>query len=303
MLRAGRRAPAHRPRDARSVRRAVDRARPRHRRAQGRVRRRDRRCAARSTRSRAVAQQLDRDVDHLVWELRPTALDDLGLRAALANYVQDWSKRVSISAELHTSGLLDDRLAVRGGDDALSDRAGSADQRRQALRAPTHVDVILERRADHVLLIVEDDGVGFDPSATRHAGRRASVCSACRNARRWSARRSRSNRRRARARRSSCGWRCRRASDATIMPEARRPAAHPAGRRSRDRPSRPEAAHRQPARHEGRRRGERRRRRRAAARWTQAGRHRDGHLDAGHERARRHAHAEDSCSRTRRSSR
>src|SRR5262249_15242722 len=29
-----------------------------------------------------LAQQLDRDVDHLVWELRPTALDDLGLRAA-----------------------------------------------------------------------------------------------------------------------------------------------------------------------------------------------------------------------------
>ena len=58
----------------------------------------------------AVAQQLDRDVDHLVWELRPTALDDLGLRAALANYVQDWSERVGIPAELHTSGLLDDRL-------------------------------------------------------------------------------------------------------------------------------------------------------------------------------------------------
>ena len=57
-----------------------------------------------------MAQQLDRDVDHLVWELRPTALDDLGLRAALANYMQDWSKRVGIAAELHTSGLLDDRL-------------------------------------------------------------------------------------------------------------------------------------------------------------------------------------------------
>jgi signal transduction histidine kinase len=28
------------------------------------------------------------------------------------------------------------------------------------------VEVILERRADHVLLIVEDDGVGFDPSGT-----------------------------------------------------------------------------------------------------------------------------------------
>ena len=51
-----------------------------------------------------IARQIDRDVDQLVWELRPTALDDLGLRAALANYVQDWSRRVNIPAELHTSG-------------------------------------------------------------------------------------------------------------------------------------------------------------------------------------------------------
>jgi PAS domain S-box-containing protein len=116
----------------------------------------------------AVAEQLDRDVDHLVWEIRPTALDDLGLRAALANYVQDWSQRVSISAELHTSGLLDDRLAseaettlYRIAQEALTNVAKHA-------RAE-HVDVILERRADHVLLIIEDDGVGFeqgDPRAT-----------------------------------------------------------------------------------------------------------------------------------------
>src|SRR6185503_8284918 len=58
-----------------------------------------------------VAQQLDRDVDHLVWELRPTALDDLGLRAALLNYVDDWSQRVKIPAELHTAGLSTERLA------------------------------------------------------------------------------------------------------------------------------------------------------------------------------------------------
>jgi PAS domain S-box-containing protein len=115
-----------------------------------------------------VAQQIDRDVDHLVWELRPTALDDLGLRAALANYVANWSKRVGISAELHTSGLLDDRLSsevettlYRIAQEALTNVAKHA-------RAQ-HVEIILERRADHVLLIVEDDGVGFDhasPGAT-----------------------------------------------------------------------------------------------------------------------------------------
>ena len=111
-----------------------------------------------------VAQQLDRDVDHLVWELRPTALDDLGLRAALTNYVHDWSKRVGIAADLHTSGLLDERLPsdaettlYRIAQEALTNVAKHARAR--------HVDVILERRTDYVLLVVEDDGVGFDPAA------------------------------------------------------------------------------------------------------------------------------------------
>jgi PAS domain S-box-containing protein len=58
-----------------------------------------------------IARSLDQDVDRLAWELRPTALDDLGLRAALTNYTQDWSARAGIPARLHVSGLLDERLA------------------------------------------------------------------------------------------------------------------------------------------------------------------------------------------------
>jgi PAS domain S-box-containing protein len=110
-----------------------------------------------------TARQLDRDVEQLVWELRPTALDDLGLRAALANYVQTWSEREGIPAQLHTSGLLDDRLPsdtettlYRIAQEALTNAARHS-------RA-SRVDVILERRGDHVLLIVEDNGVGFDPA-------------------------------------------------------------------------------------------------------------------------------------------
>src|SRR5262245_50498970 len=57
-----------------------------------------------------IAQRLDRDVDQLVWQLRRKALDDLGLRAAMANNVQDWSARVGITATLHSSGLLVERL-------------------------------------------------------------------------------------------------------------------------------------------------------------------------------------------------
>jgi len=115
-----------------------------------------------------VAQRLDRDVDHLVWELRPTALDDLGLRAALANYIKDWSQRAHVSAELHTTGLLDDRLPsetetalYRIAQEALTNVAKHSQAK--------NVEVILERRADHVMLIVEDDGVGFDPGGTAGA--------------------------------------------------------------------------------------------------------------------------------------
>ena len=117
-----------------------------------------------------IAQRLDRDVDQLVWQLRPTALDDLGLRAALTNYIQEWSQRANIAAELHTSGLLDDRLApevetalYRIAQEALNNVAKHSRARR--------VEVILERRADCVLLILEDDGVGFNPAdsvADRH---------------------------------------------------------------------------------------------------------------------------------------
>ncbi len=108
-----------------------------------------------------VAQRLDRDVEHLVWELRPTALDDLGLRAALANYAKDWSARVGIPVKMHTSGLLDERLSsdvettlYRIAQEALTNIAKHS-------RA-THVEVILERRGHAVVLIIEDNGIGFD---------------------------------------------------------------------------------------------------------------------------------------------
>jgi len=109
----------------------------------------------------AIARSLDQDVDRLAWELRPTALDDLGLRAALTNYVHDWSNRAGIPAHLHTSGLLDERLApdlettlYRIAQEALNNAAKYSRARR--------VEVILERRHDSVLLVVEDDGIGFE---------------------------------------------------------------------------------------------------------------------------------------------
>jgi len=112
----------------------------------------------------AIARRLDDDVDELIWQLRPTALDDLGLRAALTNYMQGWSERTHIPARLHESGLLHQRLPseiettlYRIAQEALNNVAKHA--------AAQHVEVILERRGGAILLIVEDDGRGFEPGA------------------------------------------------------------------------------------------------------------------------------------------
>jgi len=112
-----------------------------------------------------VAHQLDRDVDQLVWELRPTALDDLGLGAALDNYAQDWSQRTGVRADVHTAGLSVARLSsqiettmYRIAQEALNNVAKHA-------RAE-NVGIILERRGDQVSLIIEDDGVGIEATQT-----------------------------------------------------------------------------------------------------------------------------------------
>lgn len=112
-----------------------------------------------------IARELDRNVDFLVRELRPNALDDLGLVVALSSYVQTWAKHFGVEAELHTNGMEKDRLTnevetmlYRVTQEALTNvakHAGAGD-----------VSILLERHSDYVSLIVEDDGVGFDAEQT-----------------------------------------------------------------------------------------------------------------------------------------
>jgi PAS domain S-box-containing protein len=117
-----------------------------------------------------LARQLDQDVAFRVWELRPIALED-GLRAALTTYVRNWSKHSGIPARLHTSPSTDERSTseiettmYRLAQEALNNVVKHA-------RA-NHVDVVLERSAESLSLIIEDDGVGFDLSNAVTLGER-----------------------------------------------------------------------------------------------------------------------------------
>ncbi|MCA1636137.1 MAG: PAS domain S-box protein, partial [Acidobacteria bacterium] len=113
--------------------------------------------------AKTIAERLDADVDFLAWELRPIALDDIGLAEALSKFVREWSKHSGVEAQFHTTGMDKERLPpetetnlYRITQEALNNTMKYARARR--------VDVLLERRDHQVVLIVEDDGVGFDPA-------------------------------------------------------------------------------------------------------------------------------------------
>jgi signal transduction histidine kinase len=103
-----------------------------------------------------------RDLRALAVELRPTALDDFGLQAALERLVDTFGRRTGLAIELLVSGV-EQRLGeqvetglyriVQEGLTNVAKHAGAA-----------HVSVILRGHDDALSLVVEDDGRGFDQS-------------------------------------------------------------------------------------------------------------------------------------------
>lgn len=109
-----------------------------------------------------LGARLDTQVNFLAWELRPTALDDLGLIDAVQNYVRAWSRQFDIPAAFHTNGGLVKRLdseietnLYRIAQEALNNVFKHS--------AAESASVILEVRNADVVLIVEDNGRGFEP--------------------------------------------------------------------------------------------------------------------------------------------
>jgi PAS domain S-box-containing protein len=112
-----------------------------------------------------LTRQLDQDIAFRVWELTPAMLEGVGVAAALTEYTGNWSKRFGIRAEVQMTRPADSRLTAeiettiyRFAQEALNNIAKHS----QADR----VDIVLEHTSQHVSLIVEDNGIGFNPAET-----------------------------------------------------------------------------------------------------------------------------------------
>lgn len=108
-----------------------------------------------------LATTILQEIHNLAVELRPSSLDDLGLIAAVRQYVKEYSVKFGIETDFQVNGLDDQRLApdteiaiYRIIQEALTNIVKHS--------AATKVSVLLANREGSVVAIVEDNGKGFD---------------------------------------------------------------------------------------------------------------------------------------------
>lgn len=101
-----------------------------------------------------------KEVRNLAVQLRPSALDDLGLPAAIEHYLAFCSRHYDLQIDLTIHGLEESRLSAelettiyRIVQEGLTNIARHA--------KATSVDVILKRRGKEVFVIIEDNGQGM----------------------------------------------------------------------------------------------------------------------------------------------
>jgi signal transduction histidine kinase len=110
----------------------------------------------------AIIDRALQQVRELSLDLRPMALDDLGLVAALRWYVDREAQRAGLAPEFSAGDL--ERLppeletaCFRIAQEALTNVVRHAKAK--------HLRVELSQSGDELHLVVRDDGIGFDPAA------------------------------------------------------------------------------------------------------------------------------------------
>ncbi|MCL1824677.1 MAG: DUF3365 domain-containing protein [Betaproteobacteria bacterium] len=115
--------------------------------------------------SRALVERTIESMRRISEGLRPGMLDVLGLRAALEHLIQQFGERCGVDCVFHADRdeyeLDSDRSTAvfRFVQEALTNISRHA-------RA-THADIRMEEIDEKLHLLIQDDGVGFDPRASR----------------------------------------------------------------------------------------------------------------------------------------
>ena len=113
-----------------------------------------------------LGAQTAHDLHRVALELRPSALDDLGLIKAVRNLADTWSAHSGITVEVETGRYVSNGVSAEVETTVyrvIQEALNNVAKHSRAKRA----SVIVQRIAGHVQTIVEDDGHGFDTTRPR----------------------------------------------------------------------------------------------------------------------------------------
>ncbi|MBU8905979.1 sensor histidine kinase [Desertibacillus haloalkaliphilus] len=105
------------------------------------------------------------EVRRIIYDLRPMALDDLGLIPTLQKYLRTFEQHTNIPIDFKSFGKeqrMPQQLEV-----ALFRLIQEAVQNAQKHANPTQINVRIEIKPTKVIMIVKDDGKGFDVETTK----------------------------------------------------------------------------------------------------------------------------------------
>jgi two-component system sensor histidine kinase UhpB len=112
-----------------------------------------------------LTKNISRDIHRAAADLRPTAIDDIGLEKALAAHLEDWTTMSGVPVDFQRLGparkipLAVETAVYRIVQEALTNVAKHA--------SATAVSVVIELREQFLRLVIEDDGTGLDPERVR----------------------------------------------------------------------------------------------------------------------------------------
>jgi two-component system CheB/CheR fusion protein len=121
-----------------------------------------------------ITETVGKEIHDLATELRPTALDDLGLLGTLTNYVSEWTKRTKVPLEFHSTSWPERRIPAHLETTLYRIVCEALNNVLKHAQA-TRVSIILEQRGGQAVAIIEDNGVGFDVHEPQGRGSRKAL--------------------------------------------------------------------------------------------------------------------------------
>ncbi len=117
-----------------------------------------------------MTNDVSENLHRLAIHLRPASLDHLGLVAALRQHIEEFGRQNGLTTQFEAVGMEDKRFPptvetniYRIVQEAMTNVVRHA--------KATRIDVLLEKRGDQVVAIIEDNGVGFDAEAAGQSSR------------------------------------------------------------------------------------------------------------------------------------